>query len=146
MVRQSQDSLLGDPELMRIMEGLIQVPTVFAMSGESNAEYLIVAQSVRQNVKAAMQLPMRTMELAGMVLNSCKLKVGVSSVQTAMLMEALHRCTKKCDANLVLNAYDMEPVAKRARTGRKKSAVVTALAIASVGSADGESNWMNEPV
>ena len=54
LVRQSQYSLFGDPELMRIMEGLIQVPTVFTMSGESNAADLIVAQSVRQNVKAAM--------------------------------------------------------------------------------------------
>jgi hypothetical protein len=100
---------------------------------------------VGQNVKAAMQLPMNTMEWAGMVLKSCKLKVGVSSVQTAMIMQALHRCTKKYDANLEANAYDMEPVAKRAREGRKKSAVVTALAIATAGSAYGSYNQMNEP-
>ena len=93
LVRQSPYSLFDDPELMRIMEGLIQVPTVFTMSGESNTEDLIVAQSVRHNVKAAMQLPMNTMEWVGMVLNSCKLKVGVSSVQTAMIMQALHHCT-----------------------------------------------------
>jgi hypothetical protein len=60
LVRQSQDSLFGDPELMRIMMGLIQVPTVFTTSGESNTEDLSVAQAVRQNVKAAMQLPMYT--------------------------------------------------------------------------------------
>ena len=54
LARQSQDSLFGDPELMRIMEGLIQVPTLFTMSGESSTEYLIVAQAVRHNVKAAM--------------------------------------------------------------------------------------------
>ena len=36
LVRQSQDSLLCDPELMRIMEGLIQVPTVFTMRGEQH--------------------------------------------------------------------------------------------------------------
>jgi hypothetical protein len=53
---QSQDSLFGGPELMRIMEGLIQVPTVLTMSGESSTEDLIVAQAVRQNVKAAMQI------------------------------------------------------------------------------------------
>ena len=87
LVCQSQASLIGGPELMRIMEGLIQVPTVFTMSGESSTEYLIVAQAVRQNVKAAMQFHMDTMEWAGMVLNSCKLKVGVSSVQTAMSMQ-----------------------------------------------------------
>ena len=100
LVRQSQDSLFGGPELMRIMEGIIQVPTVFTMSGESSAEDLIVAQAVRQNVKAAMQLPMHTKEWAGRGLKSCKLKVGVSSVQTAIIMQALHRCTKKYDANL----------------------------------------------
>ena len=80
-----------------------------------------------------------------MVLKSCKLKVGVSSVQTAMIMQALHRCTKKYDAKLEVNAYDMEPVAKRARKGRNNSAVVTALAIATAGSAYGDSNQMNEP-
>ena len=80
-----------------------------------------------------------------MVLNSCKFRVGVSSVQTAMIMQALHRCTMKYDANLEVNAYDMEPVAKRARKGRKNSATVTALAIATTGSADGESNQTNEP-
>ena len=36
LVRQLQDSLFGDPELMRIMEAIIQVPTVFTMSGESS--------------------------------------------------------------------------------------------------------------
>ena len=62
LVRQSQDSLFGDPELMRIMEGFIQVPTVFTMSGESSIKDLVVAQAVRHNVKAAMKLPMNTME------------------------------------------------------------------------------------
>ena len=50
-------------KLMRIMQGLIQVPTVFTKSGESSTEYLIVAQAVRQNVKAAMQLPVDIMEM-----------------------------------------------------------------------------------
>ena len=85
---------------MRIMKGLIQVPTVFTMKGESSTEDLIVAQAVQQNVKTAVQFPTHTMEWAGMVLKSCKLKVGVSYVQTAMNMQALHRCTKTYDANL----------------------------------------------
>ena len=88
---------------MRIMQGLIQVPTVFTKSGESSTEDLIVAQAVRQNVKAAMHLPMNTMEGAGMVLKSCKLKVGVSCVQTAMIMQGLHHCTKQY-AHLKMNA------------------------------------------
>ena len=83
-MRQSQDNVFGDSELMRIMEGLIQVPTVFTMCGKSITEDLIVAQSVRQHVKAAMQLPMHTMEWAGVVLKSCKLKVGVPYGQTEL--------------------------------------------------------------
>ena len=67
-----------------------------------------------------------------MVLKSCKLRLGVSSVQTAMIKQALEHCTQKYDANLEANAYDMEPVAKRARKGRNNSAVATALAIAAV--------------
>ena len=70
LARQSQDSLFGDPELMRIMEGLIQVPTAFTMSGESSTEDLIVAHAVRHNVMVAMRLPLHTMEWAGMVLKS----------------------------------------------------------------------------
>ena len=66
-------------------------------------------------------------------------------MQTDMIMQALHRCTKKCDAKLEVHAYDIEPVAKRAGKGRKQSATVTALAIAVAGSANGESNQMNEP-
>ena len=74
-VRTSQDSLMGDPEIMRIMQGLIQIPTVISTGG-STGEDLIVAQAVRQNVKASMQLPMNAMEWAGMVLRSCGLNVG----------------------------------------------------------------------
>ena len=80
-----------------------------------------------------------------MVLKSCKLSMGVPDTQTDMITQALRRCTKKYDAILEVNAYGIEPVAKRARKGHNNSAVVTALDIASVGSAYGESNRMNEP-
>ena len=59
-VRTSQDSLMGDPEIMRIMQGLLQIPTVISTGG-STGEDLIIAQAVRQNVKASMQLPMNAM-------------------------------------------------------------------------------------
>ena len=68
---------------------------------------------------------MNTMEWAGMVLKSYKLRLGVSTAQTAMIMQALQRCTKKCDAHLEVHAYAMEPVTKRARKGHKKSAAAT---------------------
>ena len=95
LVRQSPCGLIRDTELMRIMQGLIQVPTVFTKIGDCSTEYLIVAQAVRQNVKLVMQLPMHTMEWVGMVLKSCKLRLGVSSAQTVMIMQALQRGAKK---------------------------------------------------
>ena len=107
---------MGDPEIMRIMQGLILIPTVISTSG-STGEDLIIAQAVRQNVKAAMQLPMNAMEWAGMVLRSCKLTVGTSVEQTQRILQCLARCTAKYDASLEVNAYEVEPVAKRARRG-----------------------------
>ena len=134
-VRASQDSLMGDPEIMRIMQGLILIPTVVSTGG-STGEDLIIAQAVRQNVKAAMQLPMNAMEWAGMVLRSCKLTVGTSVEQTQRILQCLARCTAKYDASLEVNAYEVEPVAKRARRGRRKSVGATALAQASADSSE----------
>ena len=38
VVHQSQDSLMGDPQVMRIMQSLIQIPTVFARAGQSSGD------------------------------------------------------------------------------------------------------------
>merc|ERR1712026_623012 len=111
---------------MRIMQGLLQIPTVITTGG-SIGEDLIVAQAVRQNVKAAMQLPMNAMEWAGMVLRSCKLTVGTSAEQTQRILQCLARCTAKYDASLEVNAYEAQPVAKRARRGRRNRVAATAL-------------------
>ena len=81
------------------MQGLIVIPTVFAKSGGGTTEDVVVAQAVRQNVKAAMQLPMNTMEWAGMVLRSCKLALGVSAEQTHLIIQCMHRCMAKYDAS-----------------------------------------------
>ena len=135
-VRESQASLMGDPEIMRIMQGLLSIPTVVSTGG-STGEDLMVAQAVRQNVKAAMQLPMNAMEWAGMVLRCCKLTVGTSAEQTQLILQCLARCTSKYDASLEVNTYEVEPVAKRARRGRRKSgAGATALAQASADSSE----------
>ena len=141
-VRQSKDTLIGDPEIMRIMQSLILIPTVFTKSGDGTGEDLIVAQAVRQNVKASMTLPMNTMEWANMVLQVCKLKLGVSTQQTNMILQCLQRCTQKYDASPEVNAYDVEPVAKRARRGRRKSATAAALEAEADG---GESKKKDEP-
>ena len=140
--RQTQDEIMGDPELMRIMQSVIQIPTVFAKSGEGSQEDLIVAQAVRQNVKSAMTLPMNAMEWAGMVLKVCRLPLGVSTEQTNRILQCLYRCTTIYDAHVEVNAYDVEPVAKRARRGRRKSAAAVAMAASE---AAGEPKRPSEP-
>ena len=50
---------------MRNMQGLSMIPTA-VRTGGITGEDLIVVQTVRQNVKAAMQLPMNAMAWAGM--------------------------------------------------------------------------------
>ena len=80
----------------------------------------MVAQVVRQNVKATYALPMNTLEWAGMVLRTCGLKLGMSGVHTQTILACMQRCTAKYGAYVEVDAYDMQPVAKRARKGRKK--------------------------
>ena len=60
--------------------------------------------------------------------------VGSSADHTARILQCLARITSKYDASLEVNAYDVEPVAKRARRGRRKSAGAMALAQASADS------------
>ena len=93
---------MGDPE---------KIPTVISTGG-GIGEDLIVAQVVRQNMKASMQLPMNAMEWAGMVLRSCKLNVGTSAGQTQRILRCLARCTAKYDASLGVNAYDLQPAGR----------------------------------
>ena len=141
-VRTSENSLMGDPEAARIMESLIVIPTVFAKSGEGGYEDNVVSQAVRQNVKASMQLPLNSIEWAAMILRSCQLKLGVSFEQTQMILQCLNRFTGKYDAHVEIKAYDgVEPVAKRARRGRRKSATAEALAM----NAPTDASKTNEP-
>ena len=49
---------IGDPEAGRGMQALLNIPTVFEESGNNSPEDLLVAQAVRQNVKAQTTLPL----------------------------------------------------------------------------------------
>ena len=49
LMRSSGDVLMGDPEMMRIMQNLLFIPTVFERQGGCSEEDLMVAQAVRQN-------------------------------------------------------------------------------------------------
>ena len=117
-LRPFQVALMGDPELMRSMRGVIQILTMFASSGEGSREDLIVAQAVRQNVKAAMTLPMNVMEWASMTFRLCMHNwEGGRQSRHCLILACLSRVTQKYDASVEVNTYDVEPVAKRARMG-----------------------------
>ena len=74
----------------------------------------MVAQVVRQNVKATYALPMNTLEWAGMILRTCGLALGMSGVHTQTILACMQRCTAKYDSYVEVDAYVMQPVAKRA--------------------------------
>ena len=65
---------------------------------------------------------MNTLEWAGMILRSCNLKVGMVGVQSQSILACMQRCLAEYDSSIEVDAYDMQPVAKRARKGRKKAA------------------------
>ena len=101
------------------------MPTVFERSGDSSHEDLIVAQAIRQNVKATYALPMNTLEWAGMILRTCGLRLGQAGIDGQAILGCLQRCTTKYDSSVEVDAYDMRPPAKRPRRGRKRPAART---------------------
>ena len=115
-------NMIGEPMSMHIMESLLNIPSVFEVSGDSSHEDLMVAQAIRQNVKATYALPMNTLEWVGMILRTCGLKLGQAGVSGQAILECMQRCTTKYDSSVEVDAYDMQPVAKRPRRGRKKAA------------------------
>ena len=121
----SQPDLIGDPTAMQIMQSLLNLPTVFEPSGDNSPEDLMVAQAVRQNVKATYALPMNTLEWAGMVLRTCGLRLGQAEIGGQAILDCMQLCTTKYDSSVEVDAYDMRPPAKRPRRGRKKLAART---------------------
>ena len=137
----SHPDQVGDAEASRVMQSLLLIPAVFERSGSSN-EDLMVAQAVRQNVKAQFTLPMNTLEWAGMILRTAGLKLGSTGLQAQSILLCMQRCTSKYDKHIEVDAYEVQPVAKRARKGRKKAA--TAVAAASL-TASGDGPTTLEP-
>lgn len=143
LMRSTNDLLMGDPEMMRIMQSLLFIPTVFEKQGGAcSQEDLMVAQAVRQNMKAQMQLPLNTIEWAGMILRTCGLQVGVSPASTQAILSCLERCKSKYDSHVEVEAYDVQPVAKRARKGRTRGAKAVAVAAMEV---EGSSTSKQQP-
>ena len=103
-----------------IIRSLIHIPTVFEHIGNNTMEDLLVGQAARQNVKATMALPMNTVEWAGLVLRCSGFQLGASLQNTGEILKCLERCTQKFDEHIDVKAFDMEPVAKRSRKGRRK--------------------------
>ena len=58
-VRANPD-LMWEPTSMQIMQSLLNIPTVFEQTGEGSHEDLMVAQVIRQHVKATYALPTNT--------------------------------------------------------------------------------------
>ena len=115
------NSLKDDPTAFKIMTSLINIPTVFERNRDDSAEDLLVAQAVRQNVKATMALPMNAVEWAGLILRSSGVSLGSSSKNIVACMQ---RFTNKYDSNSEVEAYDnVSQVPKRQRRGRSKGAV-----------------------
>ena len=117
----TDDTMRGDPALKKILKSLLQIPTVFEQHGTGSPEDIMVAQAARQNVKATMSLPLNTLEWAVLVLK-CSGHVLGSSLERKNILECLGRCTGKYDDQVDVKAYDMEPLAKRQRKGRRRSA------------------------
>ena len=114
---------MGCITAMKIMQTLMEIPTVFERCGTNSVEDLMVAQAVRQNVKATMTLPMNSVEWAGLILRSAGLHLNRQQAQQAKaIIQCLNSCTSKYNANLETEAYDgVEPAAKRARRSNRRS-------------------------
>ena len=108
------------------------MPTVFELQGDGSKEDLLVAAAARQNMRAEMQLPMNTVEWTLLVLQCAGSDLGTSFNRSEVL-EVLSRCTKKYDSHIDVKDYDVEPLAKRARKGRRKSGTAQAKAILNAG-------------
>ena len=57
-----------------------------------------------------------------MILRYCILPVGLVGVQSQSILACMQLCLTKYDSSIDVDAYDMQPVAKRARKGRNKAA------------------------
>ena len=113
--------LIGEPMSMHIMQSLLMIPSVFERTGQGSHEDLMVAQVVRQNAKATYCLPMNTLDWVGMILKTRGLKLGQSGINRQAILACMMRCTTKYHSSVEVDAYDMQPMAKRPRRGRKSA-------------------------
>ena len=73
---------MGEPKAVRIMQSIMNIPTVFKESGSNTLEYLLVAQAVRHNVKAQYTLPMNTLEWTQLILSTSGQQLGFGCQQS----------------------------------------------------------------
>ena len=120
----AEHSLKQEPLANKVMQSLINIPTVFERSRNDSAEDLLVAQAVRQNVKATMQLPLNTLEWARLILKSSGQTISMRNKD--QLITCFQRLTKKYDTNPEVSAYDnVSTPAKRQRRGRSSKATAS---------------------
>ena len=124
---------MGEPEAVRVMQSLLNIPTVFEESGSNTLEDLLVAQAVRQNVKAQYTLPMNTLEWTQLILSTSGQKLGLGANNRQNILQCMKSITSKYDAHIEVDAHDMQPVAKRPRKGRKSKTESASVAASVVG-------------
>lgn len=111
------------PSFERVLESLLRIPTVFEVHGDGSDLDMLVAQAVKQNVKAKTQLPMNTLEWANLVLRLAGVQLPSAVIpadNSTLLLATLQKLVAKYDGHVDITAHDMEPTAKRARKGRRK--------------------------
>ena len=81
---------------------------------------LVVRQAIRQDIRATMTQPLHALDWVGIALGRCKLRLGVSGQTTAQILATLERVTKLYADDAEIQAFDLQPVAKRARMGSKE--------------------------
>ena len=108
--------------LTEVANSLLHMPTVFDGAGNDNPDMLVVRQAIRQDIRATMAQPLHALDWVGIALSRCKLRLGVSGQTTTQITATLERVTKLYENDDEIQAFDLQPVAKRARRGRRKAA------------------------
>ena len=117
----SDDVVPQMTSLKEVASSLLYMPTVFDAEGNENPDMLVVRQAIRQDIRATMTQPLHALDWVGIALGGCKLRLGVSGQTTAQILATLERVTKLYADDAEIQAFDLQPVAKRARRGRRKA-------------------------
>ena len=92
----------------------------FDTEGNETPDMLVVRQAIRQDIRATMTQPLHALDWVGIALSRCKLRLGISGQTTAQILATLERVTQLYEDGVDIQAFELQPVAKRARLGSKE--------------------------